>query len=236
MIDSFLAEAKAMEDRCPTDDELKTAKSYVKYMDCITREDHLRSIDELLAKVPNEFSAAVRLLEAAEEFILIAASGVVERVRRKLDADWELINAVDVSTLRWCSMSSAARAGRVRAASARDGVQPILTMPLLRWCVQHPDQRDGHTALHSASACNNDEVVSLLLERGAKVNTQDVRRGRCVASMKGDAVIERPLTVAALCVCDARMLGRAVRRLHTTSLGSGKQLGGGHGPAVTSWR
>ena len=85
-----------MEDRCPTDDELRNAKSYVKYMDCVTREDHLRSIDELLAKVPNEFQSAVRLLEAAEDFIMTAASGVVERVTARLDADWELINAVDV--------------------------------------------------------------------------------------------------------------------------------------------
>jgi hypothetical protein len=85
-----------MEDRCPTDDELRNAKSYVRYMDCVTREDHLRSIDELLAKVPNEFQSAVRLLEAAEDFIMTAASGVVERVTARLDSDWELINAVDV--------------------------------------------------------------------------------------------------------------------------------------------
>lgn len=91
-------QAKAMEDRCPTDDELRNAKSYVKYMDCVTREDHLRSIDELLAKVPNEFQSAVRLLEAAEDFIMTAASGVVERVTARLDADWELINAVDVGS------------------------------------------------------------------------------------------------------------------------------------------
>jgi hypothetical protein len=89
-------QAKALEDRCPTEDELRVAKSYVKQLDDMTREDHLRSIDELLAQVPNEFAAAVKKLEVAEEFVLIAASGVVERVAKRLDSDWELINAVDV--------------------------------------------------------------------------------------------------------------------------------------------
>jgi hypothetical protein len=45
-------QAKALEDRCPTEDELRVAKSYVKQLDDMTREDHLRSIDELLAQVP----------------------------------------------------------------------------------------------------------------------------------------------------------------------------------------
>ena len=36
-------------------------------------------------------------------------------------------------------------------------------------------QRDGHTALHAAAACNCKETVDLLIEKGAHVSIQDVR-------------------------------------------------------------
>ncbi len=171
----YREQAKALEDRCPTDEELRTAKSYVKYMDCITREDHLRSIDELLAKVPNEFNAAVRVLEASEEFIMIAASGVVERVVKKLDGDWELINAVDVRAWHHVFQPSAPNvaSGSLWPIPGCRAVLIAAALSRVRWFLFI--QRDGHTALHSAAACNNAEVVSLLLTRGAKVNTQDVR-------------------------------------------------------------
>jgi hypothetical protein len=41
------------------------------------------------------------------------------------------------------------------------------------WNLVHVHDRDGHTALHAASAMDNIDVVRLLLEKGASVSVQD---------------------------------------------------------------
>lgn len=51
VIDIFLAEAKAMGDRVPTDAELRKARVFLRQLEAQTREDHLRSVDELLSQV-----------------------------------------------------------------------------------------------------------------------------------------------------------------------------------------
>lgn len=128
LIDVFLAEAKAMGDRVPTDSELRKARTFLRQLEAATREDHLRSVDELLSQVPSEFAAKNKQLQEAEQFVLLCATGEVEKVRRRVDMDWQGVNLVD---------------------------------------------RDGHSALHAAAACNHVEIVEFLLEKGAHPGTQD---------------------------------------------------------------
>lgn len=52
-------------------------------------------------------------------------------------------------------------------------LEPAQRMLDSSWELIHSIDRDGHTALHAAAAMNHVDVCRLLLERGAKVNTQD---------------------------------------------------------------
>ena len=103
-------------------------------------------------QIPVEFRNAVRALEAAEAFIVLAAGGNKAAVAAELDRSWELLSAVDVSC---------------HTILVRFG----LFLSLLVFFVW---QRDGHTALHAAAACDCIDVVKELIGRGAKINTQDV--------------------------------------------------------------
>lgn len=128
LIDLFLADAKAMGDRVPSDDELVRARHFLKHLEASTREDHLKSVDEVLSHAPRELLLKTKQLQEAEQFVLLAAADDVQKLQRKLDNDWELVNATD---------------------------------------------RDGHTALHAAAACNCLAAVELLIKRGAHVTLQD---------------------------------------------------------------
>jgi hypothetical protein len=151
----FLREVKLMGERTPTDEEIAVAKEFLDLLTTQTREDYLRSTDELLAQVPTEFQARLRLLEDAEAFIYLAAAGDAARVVRRVDENWDLVHAVDVRARR-CRPAHAARP----PAHARP---PFPSLP----------QRDGHTALHAAAAMNHSSVVAALLSKGAKPNSQD---------------------------------------------------------------
>lgn len=128
LIDVFLADAKAMGDRVPTTEELSKARHFLRHLESTTREDHLKSIDEVLAHAPRELLLKTKQLQEAEAFVLLSAAGNHEKMRRKLDSDWELVNATD---------------------------------------------RDGHTALHAAAACNNVTTAELLIDHGAHAGLQD---------------------------------------------------------------
>mmetsp|Transcript_1279 Transcript_1279/g.4050 ORF Transcript_1279/g.4050 Transcript_1279/m.4050 type:complete len:213 (-) Transcript_1279:114-752(-) len=128
VIDIFLAEAKAMGDRVPTDAELRKARVFLRQLEAQTREDHLRSVDELLSQVPSEMHAKTKQLQEAESFVLLCSSGETDKVTRGLGVDWELVNAVD---------------------------------------------RDGHTPLHAAAACDHADIARFLLDKGAHPSTQD---------------------------------------------------------------
>lgn len=156
LIDLFLADAKAMGDRVPSDDELVRARHFLKHLEASTREDHLKSVDEVLSHAPRELLLKTKQLQEAEQFVLLAAADDVQKLQRKLDNDWELVNATDVRVIELmevCTVESACSPRRCLLSA----------------------QRDGHTALHAAAACNCLAAVELLIKRGAHVTLQDVR-------------------------------------------------------------
>ena len=156
LIDLFLADAKAMGDRVPSDDELARARHFLKHLEASTREDHLKSVDEVLSHAPRELLLKTKQLQEAEQFVLLAAADDVQKLQRKLDNDWELVNATDVRVIELLEVYAVESACLPR-----------------RWLLSA--QRDGHTALHAAAACNCLAAVELLIKRGAHVTLQDVR-------------------------------------------------------------
>ena len=82
--------------RCPSEFELSVAKEYLEWLEQKTREDHVRSVDELATKVPTQFNEEIRKLQRAEDLLSAAASGKVDKVKRDLEEKWDLMYAVDV--------------------------------------------------------------------------------------------------------------------------------------------
>ncbi len=48
-----------------------------------------------IVQVPTEFQSALATLQSAEAFVQLCASGQVDKVRKALERDWDLINAID---------------------------------------------------------------------------------------------------------------------------------------------
>lgn len=88
-----------MGDRVPSDDELARARHFLKHLEASTREDHLKSVDEVLSHAPRELLLKTKQLQEAEQFVLLAAADDVQKLQRKLDNDWELVNATDVRVI-----------------------------------------------------------------------------------------------------------------------------------------
>ena len=63
LIDVFLADAKAMGERVPTNDELARARQFLRHLEASTREDHLKSVDEVLSHAPRELLMKAKQLQ-----------------------------------------------------------------------------------------------------------------------------------------------------------------------------
>lgn len=96
-IDIWLSDAKQHSDFVPRDADLRTARMHLAKLEALTREDHLRSVDELLSQVPSEFQTKVKTLSDAETFVRVAAAGEAHKITKLLDGDADLITAIDVS-------------------------------------------------------------------------------------------------------------------------------------------
>jgi len=114
-----------MGDRVPTSDELTRARHFLRHLESTTREDHLKSVDEVLSHAPRELLLKAKQLKVrhyvwcgmvgaglvaadgypvrndqeAEAFVLLAAANDTEKMRKKIEADWELVNSTDVRCL-----------------------------------------------------------------------------------------------------------------------------------------
>lgn len=154
LIDLFLAEAKAMGDRVPTDSELRKARQFLRQLEVQTREDHLKSVDELLSQVPSEMHAKTKALMESEQFVLLCSSGETDKVMKRMDVDWELVNAVD-------------RDGHTALhASAASNHVDIANFLLDKGAHPSTQDHEGYSPLHWAVENDSLEVAKILLEHG----------------------------------------------------------------------
>ncbi|RYG51838.1 ankyrin repeat domain-containing protein [archaeon] len=142
-------------------------------------------------QVPNEFQSAVRSLSDAENFIFLAASGQVDKVRfvacartraprahaqrqlhriisRACNHCMVLIDVADI--IQWCACMHACVCVCVWACAL--GLQVTRAIDS-NWDFVHIIDRDGHTALHAAASQGHVNVATLLLSRGANPSVQD---------------------------------------------------------------
>lgn len=140
------------------------AREYLQLLEDKTREDHLRSVDELLAQVPTEFAAAKKQLEDAERFVFFAAAGELEKVSKLVATDWNLVHSVD-------------RDGHT-ALHAAAAMNHVAVAELLLRRGGNPNTQDfeGYTSLHWAVENNAVDVVALLLSTEVDVTVRNSDR------------------------------------------------------------
>ena len=97
LIDTFLRGVREIgRHRCPSERELEITRDYLNWLAFKTREDHVRSVDEIVTQIPTQFNEEIRKLQQAEDLVYAAAAGRLEKVKKNLEENWELTQAVDV--------------------------------------------------------------------------------------------------------------------------------------------
>eukprot|EP01138_Halocafeteria_seosinensis_P016362 gb/GECG01016693.1/.p1 GENE.gb/GECG01016693.1/~~gb/GECG01016693.1/.p1 ORF type:complete len:366 (+),score=63.01 gb/GECG01016693.1/:1-1098(+) len=158
MIDTFLRGVREIgRHRCPSERELDITKDYLNWLAFKTREDHVRSVDEIVTQIPTQFNEEIRKLQQAEDLIYAAAAGRKDKVQKNLEENWELTQAVD-------------RDGRtaLHAAAAVDQSE-VVEMLLDKGLKINTQDYEGYTGLHWAVENNAAHAAHVLLQRGADI-------------------------------------------------------------------
>lgn len=182
-IGHFLSGVANMGDATPTDADLSIAKAYLMTLTSQTAIDHLCATDEMLMQVPPGLLRwrAPRAIRAGAPLSILSARSRQSSRRRCGHCRTQRASSSSLhlaASPRWVRPLSGARPRCLPPLQARDSCmrpsRPQVQRVLERdWDLVNVIDRDGHTALHAASAVGSAPVARLLLSKGANPSTLD---------------------------------------------------------------